>query len=144
MNDAPNWTTPEYLANLAADELAQAAGHHGIELMASGHDDGQVSISFRDLRDAETLMSLGVEEAGPDTLYDRATGGCATIMATAEAGGELTDEQMDAVISSGWVWDVHPNTVVRRVGWHVSVTMSDQDANAVTANLNTLRNGGAL
>lgn len=144
MNDAPNWTTPEYLSNLAADELAQAAGHHGIGLTAFGHDDGHVSVSFHDLRDAETLMSLGVEEAGPGTVYDRATGGCATVMATADAGGDLTDEQMDAVISSGWVWDVHPNMVGRRMGWHVSATMSDQDANTVTANLNTLRNGGAL
>lgn len=144
MNDTPNWTTPEYLSNLAADELAQAAGHHGIELAAFGRDDGQVSVSFRDLRDAETLVSLGVEEAGPGTAYDRATGGCVTITTAADAGGELTDEQMDAVFSSGWVWDAHPDMVGRRMGWHVSVTMSDQDANAVTANLNTLRNGGAL
>lgn len=143
MNDAPNWTTPEFLSNLAAEELAQAAGHHGIELTASGHD-GRVSVSFHDLRDAETLVSLGLEEAGPGTVYDRATGSCVTIMTKLDAGDELTDEQMDAVFSSSWVWGVHPHMVGRRMGWHVSVMMSDQDANAVTANLNTLRNGGAL
>jgi hypothetical protein len=144
-SDLPDWTTDEYLANLAAEELSAALDRHRIMFHnVAGDEDGTVSVAFVDLRDAEAMMTLAIEQAGPGTVYDRATGSCVSLTALAATGGEVPDEQVAACITAGWNWMVHPHMRGRRMGWHVSVDIPTADANAMTAALNTQAHGGAV
>lgn len=143
-----DWTTPEYMANLGADELKSALSAHGIHVPHCGGDEDGVTLHLADLKDAELMMSLAFEgPAGPGTLYDRAVGSCVTLtaMSNAESAGALVSEQAVAdAFEHGWTWMMHPDMSGRRVSWHISLTIPTDDACQVAARLNELRNGGAL
>jgi lipoprotein-anchoring transpeptidase ErfK/SrfK len=69
------WTTPEYLANISAEELARALDLNGIQAHNVGADEDGVTVSFASLRSAEALLTLeGTNVTG--TRYDRATSSC--------------------------------------------------------------------
>lgn len=147
MNDM-DWSTPDYLANIAADELDAAMGRAGISFRHCGPDEDGIGVSFGDLRDAETLLTLavrGTDEASG--IYDRATSGCLSLSLLADAAAhgapEPSDDVVNGIIDTGWVWMVHPHMNGRRMGWHVTVTMTPEDANAVTAELNRVTGGAA-
>ena len=146
MSEAADWTTPEYLANIAADELGSALDAHGIGFTTCfGDEDGFVSLSFDSVRGAEAMLTLAVDgTGGPGSLYDRASASCVTLSHLAQQGADVPDEQVEAAIKAGWVWTMHPAMLGRMTAWHVSVDIPTADANQVTANLNTLRHGGAL
>lgn len=135
-----DWTTPEALAQVAAEELASSLeslgiGHLGCYLAS----DGDVSIAFQDIRDAETMVSLGVpSDHTAGTLYDRASASCLTLSQLG-AAGEPSDEDVRAALDAGWAWTIHPNMIGHRMDWHVSVDMSVADASQLTANLNAMR-----
>lgn len=143
MNDM-DWSTPEYLSNIAADELGAAMIRHGIDFHgAMGDEDGTVGISFPDLRDAEALLTLtlsGTDHTGG--IYDRATASCVSLTALAKAGDDISDEQITDAMREGWSWTIHPHMSGRRMGWHVSVDIPAADANLLTATLNTLAQVG--
>ncbi|AMD42801.1 hypothetical protein SEA_XKCD426_60 [Streptomyces phage Xkcd426] len=142
--NAPDWTTPEYLSNLAAEELRDAMAILGIGFMgAHGDEDGCVTVAFHQLADAEALMTLGVQgDERPGSLYDRATASCVTLSSYAASGTEPTDEEIRDAIHVGWTWTIHPAMHGRRMGWHVSVDIPHADAATLAANLNALRLGG--
>lgn len=135
-----------YWADVAAEELVKALGFLGIRcVMVAGDDDGDVSLSFKDIRDAEAMMTLGVESTGErGSMYDRATSGCVSMRHMAEAQHEPTDAEVDQLLATSWKWAVHPDMFGRRMNWHVHVDIPAADANQVTANLNALRLGGAV
>lgn len=138
--------TEENLAHVAAEELSAALDAHGIRVRyvtAAGLD---VDVAFGALRDAEVMMTLAFDgNGGPGSLYDRATSSCLSITElAAQYGADVPDGRLEVAFKLGWDWQVHPDMHGRRMGWHISVTMSHSDANAVTAALNALRNlGGA-
>lgn len=135
------------LADLSADELFAALTAHGICVLGCDGDEGRdVIVSLDDLRGAEALMTLAFEEpAGPGTLYDRATGGCVALNALAgQYDGESPQDAVDAAVTAGWTWVVHPHLEGRVTHWHVSVTLPCGDANQLTARLNELKRGYAL
>lgn len=138
MDDTEHW------ANVAAEELARALELTGIGFMGTaGDEDGDVSVAFNSLADAEALMTLAVpQNIATGSLYDRATSSCLTMAAFVESGTEPTDAQIEHAIRTGWTWTIHPAMRGRRMGWHVSVDIPAADANQVTANLNALRLGG--
>lgn len=140
MEDTEHW------ANVAAEELARALDLTGIGFMgAAGDEDGEVSVAFNSLADAEALMTLAVpQNVDAGSLYDRATSSCLTITALTEQDERPSDEQIQTAIRAGWTWTIHPAMRGRRMGWHVSVDIPAADANQVTANLNALRLGGVL
>jgi hypothetical protein len=140
VDDTAHW------ANIAAEELARALDLTGIGFMGTaGDEDGDVSVAFNSLADAEALMTLAVpQSAAIGGLYDRATSSCLTMASFAEAVEPPSDEQIEHAIVTGWTWTIHPNMRGRRMGWHVSVDIPAADANQVTANLNALRLGGAV
>jgi hypothetical protein len=140
MDDTEHW------ANVAAEELARALDLTGIGFMgAAGDEDGDVSVAFHTLADAEALMTLAVpQNMDAGSLYDRATSSCVTMSELAEHGENPSDGQIEHAIRSGWTWTIHPAMRGRRMGWHVSVDIPAADANQVTANLNALRLGGVL
>lgn len=136
-----DWTTPEYLANLAAEELGHALSMRGINFRTCfGDPDGLVSLSFNGMRDTETLLALAVPgPTGPGTLYDRATGGCVSLAALAESKGEdASEDEVESILDAGWAWLIHPDMRSHVVGWHITVVMPTADANTVTARLNAL------
>ncbi len=142
-----DWTNPEYLANLAAEELSIALATRGIGWNSCYADEDQddtycVSLSLSGIRAAETLLALAVPgHSGPGSLYDRATGSCLTITQMAGDAGTSDRVQADNVrnaINAGWVWMIHPDMQGHTPGWHVSVTIPVADANTVTARLNAL------
>lgn len=136
-----DWTTPEYLSNLAAEELGHALSVRGISWRTCfGDEDGTVSLAFGQLRDAETMLTLAVPgPTGPGTLYDRVTSGCVSLAALAEAkGDDASEDEVGAILDAGWSWMVHPDMRSHVAGWHVTVGMSTADANTVTARLNAL------
>lgn len=139
-------TDTGYWANIAAEELARALVLNGIGFMGvGGDDDGNVDIAFKSINDAEALMTLAVESNETlGGLYDRATSSCLTMASFGERDGDVSDAEIDFAIRQGWRWTIHPAMHGRRMGWHTSVTLSAGDANTITANLNALRNGGAL
>lgn len=138
MDDTQHW------ANVAAEELAIALSLTGIGFMGTaGDEDGDVSVAFNSLADAEALMTLAVpQNVDAGSLYDRATSSCLTMTALAELAERPSDEQIEHAIRDGWTWTIHPAMRGRRMGWHVSVDIPAADANQVTANLNALRIGG--
>lgn len=135
------WTNREDLANVVAGELLAAMEHMGIGVDACYSLDGDhVTVSFQDIRDAETMMSLGVTaDARPGSLYDRATSSCVTLTAMAAADEPPDDGDVENALDAGWTWSVHPVMIGRRADWHVSLDLSPEDATRVTANLNTIR-----
>lgn len=143
-------TEETYWAGVAADELGSAMAQFGIRFNGCDvAEDGDIRINFQSLRDAETLLTLAVDSDGTlGGFYDRATSSCLTLseMAEVEAStGQSPDRaDLDRAIDAGWVWDIHPSMYGRRVGWHVAVDVPPADANQLTANLNTLRNGGLV
>lgn len=134
----------EHWANVAAEELARALDLTGIGFMGTaGDEDGDVSVAFNSLADAEALMTLAVpQNIATGSLYDRATSSCLTMSSFAELSDRPTDEVIEAAIRAGWTWTIHPAMRGRRMDWHVSVDIPSADANQVTANLNALRLGG--
>jgi hypothetical protein len=138
VNEAGRW------ASIVAAELSRAMEAHGIGVHAvTGGSDGDVSVSFELLADAETLMTLAVEsDQVLGGLYDRATESCLSLSAMSEEGP--TGEELEAVVRHGWQWDIHPAMRGRRMGWHVTVDMPSADAATLAANLNALGHGGAL
>lgn len=134
---AQDWTTDEMMANVAAGELSRVLNELGI----GHHDcyvagDGDISIAFHDIRDAEAMVSLGVlavHEVG--TLYDRASASCVSLSAMGGAD-EATGEDVRDAIDRGWTWTIHPHMRMRRMDWHVSVDIPVMDAYQLTSNLN--------
>lgn len=143
MMSEDNWTTPEALANRAAEELAAALSRHGIDYLGCfSDDDGDVSVSFVTMRDAETALSLGMPaDPRPGTTYDRATASCVTLNSWARTDFEPTDADVAMALQAGWQWTIHPHTVGRNVGWHCTVDLPSADANVLTANLNAVPGG---
>lgn len=133
---AQDWTTDE-MADLTAEELSRALNRLGI----GHHDcyvagDGDISIAFHDIRDAEAMVSLGVlavHEAG--TLYDRASASCVSLTALGGSDSTTSEDVRDA-LDKGWTWTIHPHMRMRRMDWHVSVDIPVMDAYQLTSNLN--------
>lgn len=137
-----DWTTPEYLANISAEELARALDMHGIQAHNVGADEDGVTVSFAGLRSAETLLTLtleGTDQQG--SLYDRATSSCVTL---SNLPDDATDGDVADAFASGWAWIIHPHMTGRVMGWHVSVTLPAADADQLTARLNELKRGYAV
>lgn len=141
--DMTDWTSAEYLGNIAAEELCAALELVGVgDVRCFANDNGDMSVSFPDIRDAETMISLGVPaDARPGTLYDRATASCVTLSVMAAQDEPPEDTAIEAAIEAGWDWSVHPNMIGRRMDWHVAVVMPMTDATYITASLNALRRG---
>jgi len=147
--ELPDWTTTEYLANLAAEELHRALGRVGIRALVTSDTDGtHVDVSFHGLSGAEALMTLAVpQDETRGSLYDRATSSCLTLGDVNQLPFETEEEMVTAVrdaVDAGWVWTIHPSMTGRAAGWHAAVTIPVSDASLVTATLNTLANGGVL
>lgn len=141
-----NLDDTSYWAGVAAEELAAALRGVGIRVLDCDGDEDGVSIAFPNLATAEALMTVAVPaHATPGTLYDRATGSCVALRVLSEQhDGDVPEEDATAAIRDGWAWIVHPHMIGRVMDWHVSVTLPHNDANQITANLNSLRLGGAL
>jgi hypothetical protein len=143
--ETPDWTTTEYLANLAAEELGKAFTLVGIGVTHIAADEGDVIVYFDAIEDAEAMMTLAV---GSDNvlggLYDRATSSCITLGTWDAEQAEPTQSEVEAVINAGWTWQIHPTMNGRRMGWHVRLDLPHADANQLTANLNALRLGGLV
>lgn len=137
----------ERWTDVVASELNKALRLTGAVTLDCYADDGVVRVTFADLRDAETMMAVGVSNhsGGPGSLYDRATSSCVTLT-TLAAGDDgsgsrgLDEGDVEAALDAGWGWLVHPDMQGRRMNWHVAVDMPIADAVQVTANLNALRN----
>jgi len=133
----------EFWADVAAEELERALTMIGIAVNGvRGDDEGDVYISFKGIREAESFMVLsmtGDRTAG--TVYDRAVASCVTL-------GSLDDSAPDAVIDAaqdtGWTWVIHPTMTGAVVGWHVMAVLPSNDAVTVTARLRARVNAGAL
>lgn len=133
-----DWSTPEYLAGIAADELSSVLEALGINTFGVYLDsEGDVNVPFQDIRDAETMVSLGVPAVHePGSMYDRASASCITIALFGEEGVE---ENIRAAIDAGWKWTVHPYMVGCRADWHVSVGIPLDDVHQLVATLNAVR-----
>lgn len=143
----PDWTTDEYLSNIAADELRQALERAGVAATdVTGSDDGRVFVRFRGLPDAEAFLTLSLlQDPRHGSLYDRASSSCATLASLHDLDDEeRANELAEEAMAAGWTWLMHPHMRGRSVGWHVAADMPHADANAVTATLNAMRTGGAL
>lgn len=137
-----NWTTPEYLANISSEELARALGLHDIDTKHVGADEDGVTVWFDSIFAATIMLMTAVEGTGElGSLHDRATAGCLSL---SSMGPEASEQAVCDVIDGSWTWVVHPDIAGHVVKWHVSATMSVDDANQVTANLNTIHHGGAM
>lgn len=143
MNDAPDWTTDEYLASMAVEELGESLARHGIGfILTAADDEHRVTVIFQGLADAEALMTLGVQGSElPGSLYDRATSGCVSMNDYANRGVEATEADIERLVDAGWNWLIHPAMNGRRMGWHVHLTLPSHDAATLVANLNALRLG---
>lgn len=131
-----DWTNEEYLANLAADELRKALAAVGVEPhVVTGNDDGDVSIVFGSLREAETMLTLSLTSDGlKGSFYDRAASHCRSL---AEAG-DASEDEIRRLIETGWRWTIHPAMHGRIVGWHATLDLPYADAYQVTAALNAI------
>jgi hypothetical protein len=137
-----DWTTPEYLANISAEELSRALDMHGIQTHNVGADEDGVTVALAGLRAAETLLTLVLDgPAGPGTLYDRATGSCVTL---SNLDDDATDGGVARAFDAGWTWMIHPTMDGRVVGWHVHLTLPAADADQLTGRLNELKRGYAV
>lgn len=125
------------MCQMAARELSTAVKRHGALVMDSiATPDGTVHLTVHDVRDAEALLTLAVDrDAITPDLYNRITGGCASLAAD---GTELSGEAAILALKDCWFWDVHPVMSGRRVDWHVSVIMPTPDAFEIARSLNVL------
>lgn len=146
-----DWTTDEYLAIIAAEELSDALASHGVRLIHASVDEGAVDLAFKGISEAAQMLSLVFDgPQGPESLYDRATGSCVRLGYLAEKYGEgdVPEDKVVEAVDDGWVWMIHPamqgSQAGWQVGWHTTVTIPAADAMAVTALLNQKRNGGAV
>ena len=133
-----------YWANVAAEELGAALAAIGtLTLLVEGDEDGDVNVTFAQLRDAETMLALSINGDGsPGTIYDRAAGSCPSITELS-AHGDLDEATYRDLVTRGWTWQIHPHMSVHRVDWHVHVSLPAADANHVTASLRSHLLGGA-
>lgn len=140
MDMTENWNTDEFLAGIAATELATALdncgiGHVGVYI---NDDPTAIDVVFFGIDDASALMTLAVppvHEAGG--MYDRATGSHLTLLDLAQkAGGQPGEDETREAVLAGWKWDVHPTLNGRKAEWHVAVEIPIGDAYALTATLN--------
>lgn len=142
MNETNDWTSPEYMGNIAAEELHGALNRVGVNVIdVVTDDDGDVHIYFSSIQDAEAMMTLAMYPDGPGSMYDRSTDKCVSLNALPL---DATEDQVKAVIVGGWTWHVHPHMTGRRMNWHVKVCLPTLDANQLAASLNALIVGGAL
>lgn len=144
-----DWTTPEYLASVTAEELRNVTGKLGIRILGCGYeadgDDCDISIAFESILDAEKLVSLGVPyDPTPGGFYDRAVASCVTLTDLGARDEKATDKEIDDAIACGWVWVVHPDRSKGGCNWHASVDLSLTDATQLAANLNSARLIGGL
>lgn len=138
-----NWTD-EDMAKVAAEELGTALRKQNIGSAEVTDDDDRVAIDFRNLAEAELLLTLLFRQpAGPGTLYDRATSSCVTASALADQyGADAPGPLLQDAFEAAWRWDIHPAmTDSRAVVWHASVSLSADDAMTAAAALNS---GAAL
>lgn len=145
-HEAPEWTSAEYLANIAAEELTNAMTQLGIGIVTSySQTDGTVAVNFQGLADAETFMTLTLtSDETPGSLYDRATASCVTLTGYGQLENEPSREAIEDAVRAGWTWTVHPAMRGRRMDWHVMVEIPVDDAHHLTARLNQLRLGGGV
>lgn len=139
-----DWTNAEYLANIAAEELAKSLERQGIRALAvTSDDEGGVTVILPGLPEASAMLTLGVRQSEERrSLYDRVTSSCLTLGDLSAVDGDTEDAQ-DAAMDAGWTWMIHPNMSGRAVSWHVMVSIRDAaDAATFAANLNA--RGGAL
>lgn len=129
---------------LAARELARVAAPFGVNLHATVRDSRYVSVAFRTLRDAETLLAFVVPQDGPDSMYDRATGGCVSATSSFENGVSLSEEDVDRITQTAWLWDIHPDITRRNVDWHVGAAVPTPDVIAMVAALSAASLYGAI
>lgn len=129
---------------LAARELAQAAEPFGVMLHATVRDSRYVSVAFRTMRDAETLLAFVVPQDGPGSMYDRATGGCVSATSSFEKGVSLDEEEVDRITRTAWLWDIHPDITRRNVDWHVGAAVPTTDVIAMVAALSAARMDGTI
>lgn len=140
-----DWTSPEYMAMLTAEELLLAMEQLDIDVIncGFGHTEREITIAFQSIRDAERVITLGVpHDAQPGSFYDRAAASCLTLMSLGAQDEEPTEAEVDEVIDRGWLWTIHPDLNGTRMAWHVSVDLSAADAQQLTANLNAARLAG--
>jgi hypothetical protein len=142
---SPDWTSPEQLAVMAAEELSNAMDSVGVDFTGCfGDDDGDVSIAFGALADAEALLTLAVRsDDRSGSLYDRATASCVSLTNMSQSGSGVTEEQLEDAMNTGWVWVIHPAMQGKRMGWHARVSLPSADALTMVASLNAYRIGGA-
>lgn len=141
-----DWSTPEYLGNITAEELYGAMERLGIRANGcwAADDGSRINISFADIRDAEAMVSLGVvSDFTPGSTYDRAAASCVTLASFAERGVDPSESEMGAAMDAAWNWTIHPAMDGRRMGWHVSVDLPTADAQSVVADLNAMRQVGS-
>lgn len=138
------WKPQSQEDRIVAEELYSVITTLGMVVTHCYLTDDDVRIAFNDIKDAETLVSLGVPAVSePGSFYDRVTQGCVTIdYYAATQTEEPTREEIEAVIEASWKWDIHPVMIGRRMDWHVSVTIPKADATVLTANLNAVRRVG--
>lgn len=142
-----DWATPEYLAKLTVEELAgalEAAGIGIIGVAYDSEDDRSISIAFDGIDSATRAVVMGVpSDEMLGSFCDRATASCITLSALAAEDVPGDSEEVENALDAGWVWTIHPDRAGDRAGWHVSVDMSQSDAQQLTANLNASRLAGA-
>lgn len=141
----PDWTTPEYMANIAAEELRHALTGARVGFTECfGLDDGDVSIQFKSIFHAEVMMVSAFRGPdGPGSLYDRATGSCVTLSALqVDEDAEVPEADIGAAFEAGWTWMIHPDMKPGHVGWHVGLTIPAADAMQVAALVNAMLNEG--
>lgn len=142
-----DWTTPERMAEMTAEELGRALTATGVAHIGCGYstdgDDRQVSIAFTGIRDAERMVTLAVPyDARPGTFYDRAVASCITLTDLGARDDVPTDAEVADAVDRGWLWTIHPDRSSGRFNWHTSVDMGLTDAQQLTANLNAARLAG--
>lgn len=139
--------------HVAGEELIYAMRRNGIRAtVLEDLDDDKVTVALDGIRDAELLLTLAFD--GPDapgSMYDRATSGCVSMLESStshphrhDASDQQVAREIDALVDASWAWVMHPEMSSRRVDWHIVLVLPVADTFAVTANLNTLANGGAL
>lgn len=142
-----DWTTPEYMAKLTAEELGRALGASNITYIGCGFsvdtDDREVSIAFNGIEEAERMVTLGVPyDPVPGSFYDRAVASCVTLTDLGSRDQEASDEELAGALGRGWLWVIHPDRSGGTFRWHTSVDLSLSDAQQLTANLNAVRLAG--
>lgn len=140
-----DWLDADDLAKVTAEELDVATARLGIRTMGCWPDDDgrRMNIAFNSIRDAETLVSLGVvAEHRPGSLYDRTSAACVSLATYADSTDGPPEGEVERLMEDCWHWTVHPDMVGRRMDWHVSVDMLAVDAQQLVINLNQVHRAG--